>query len=87
MIRHADAHSLIDDANAACRSGDLATLSSAVRALVPWVPRPLQYDAVAVAELAALDEPLACDRWRSIVRRVIAAFGPGGVPQGAPSAA
>jgi hypothetical protein len=87
MIRHVDARNLIDDANAACRSGDLATLSSAVRALVPWAPRPLQYDVVAVAELAALDEPLACDRWRSIVRRLIAALGPGGVPQGAPSAA
>jgi hypothetical protein len=86
MIRHADAQSLIDDADAACRSGDLATLASAVRALVPWAPQPLQYDVVAVAELAALDEPLACDRWRSIVRRLVAAFGPGGVPQGALSA-
>ena len=69
-----DVRLLIEEADHACRRGDMATLSSAVRALVPRVPRRLQYDAVAVAELAALAEPLACDRWRAMVRALVDAF-------------
>jgi hypothetical protein len=81
-----DVRTLIEEADHACRTGDMATLSWAVRALVPRMPRGLQYDAVAVAELAALDGPIACDRWRSMLRRVVDAFVTGVAP-GAPSAA
>jgi hypothetical protein len=81
-----EVRTLIEEADHACRTGDMATLSWAVRALLPRVPRRLQYDAVAVAELAALDGPIACDRWRSMLRRLIDTF-VAGVAPGAPSAA
>jgi hypothetical protein len=63
---HSSVRGLIAGADDACRRRDLPTLSSLVRALVPRIPHALQFDAVAVAELAALDEVLACQRWRTL---------------------
>src|SRR5262245_26460099 len=57
---------LVTGADDACRRGDLAALSRLVQALVPHLPHALQFEAVAVAELAALDEALACERWREL---------------------
>jgi hypothetical protein len=72
---HSSVQVLIAGADDACRRGDLSALSSLVRSLVPRIPHALQYDAVAVAELAALDGALACQRWQ----RLAAALG--GAPE------
>ena len=63
---HPSLRGLVAGAHEACRRGDLAALTLLVRSLVPRVPHPLQFDAVAVAELAAIDEELACERWRQL---------------------
>lgn len=70
---------IVEQANDACRRRDLAALCRSVKSLVPRVVHALQYELVAIAELAALDEELAYERWRALAGRVTGPSFGGGV--------
>jgi hypothetical protein len=75
MHTHLSILGLVAGADDACRRGDLPALSLMVRSMVSRLPHALQFDAVAVAELAALREVLACDRWRELAAAIGGAHG------------
>jgi hypothetical protein len=55
----------LDDADDACHRGDLPALAELARLLIATAPHELRFELVAVAELAALNEPVG-DRWRRL---------------------
>jgi hypothetical protein len=61
---------LLEAAERAYAHGEAETLAAAARELIPDVPRALQYELVAVAELARLDLDVARHRWAQIRGRI-----------------
>jgi hypothetical protein len=61
---------LLDSGDRAYAHGDAQALAHVARTLIPDVHRHLQYDLVAVAELAGLDLEAAQRRWVEASRRI-----------------
>jgi hypothetical protein len=61
---------LLDGGDRAYAHGDAFALAQVARTLIPDVHRHLQYDLVAVAELASLDLEAAQRRWVEASRRI-----------------
>jgi len=61
---------LLDGGDWACSNGDGESLAEVARLLIADVPRDLQYELVAVAELARLDFLLASVRWAALSRQL-----------------
>jgi hypothetical protein len=61
---------LLDGGDRANAHGEADTLAQIARELIADVPRPLQYELVAIAELARLDFDVAQRRWSEISDRI-----------------
>ena len=59
---------LLEGGDRAHAHADAPALAHVARELIAYVPRTVQYELVAVAELATLDFDVARRRWQSYVR-------------------
>jgi len=61
---------LVDGGDWACSNGDVESLAHVARQLIADAPRAIQFDLVAVAELASVDFLVASSRWSELSGRL-----------------